>query len=90
MVDNYTRECLAIEVDSCLSSQPVTRVLERVMEQRGGSDTVRCDNDPEIYEPAFSGVVRKAEDRPGTTFNLALRCRTGTSRALMAGSAMDA
>jgi putative transposase len=32
MVDNYTRECPAIEVDSCLSSQRVTRVLERVIE----------------------------------------------------------
>jgi len=38
MVDNYTREWLAIEVDSCLSSQRVTRVLESVMEQRGAPD----------------------------------------------------
>ena len=28
VVDSYTRESLAIEVDSCLSSQRVTRVLE--------------------------------------------------------------
>ena len=28
VVDSYTRECLAIEVDSCLSSRRVTRVLE--------------------------------------------------------------
>jgi hypothetical protein len=30
MVDGLTRECPAIEVTPSLSSQPVTRVLERV------------------------------------------------------------
>ena len=53
VVDNYTRECLAVEVDSCLSSQRVTRVLERVMEQRGGPETVRCDNGPEFTSRHF-------------------------------------
>ena len=53
VVDNYTRECLAIEVDSCLSSQRVTRVLERVMEQRGRPGTVRCDNGPEFTSRHF-------------------------------------
>jgi len=53
VVDNYTRECLAIEVDSCLSSQRVTRVLEWVMEQRGGPETVRCDNGPEFTSRHF-------------------------------------
>src|SRR5580704_1679254 len=28
VVDSYTRECLAMEVDSCLSSRRVTRALE--------------------------------------------------------------
>jgi len=53
VVDNYTRECLAIEVDSCLSSQRVTRVLERVMEQRGRPEAVRCDNGPEFTSRHF-------------------------------------
>ena len=53
MVDNYTRECLAIEVDSCLSSQRVTRVLEWVMEQRGAPETIRCDNGPEFTSRHF-------------------------------------
>ena len=35
VVDRYTRECLAIEVDSCLSSRRVTRVLEWIVGQRG-------------------------------------------------------
>ena len=53
VVDNYTRECLAIEVDSCLSSQRVTRVLEWVMGQRGAPETVRCDNGPEFTSRHF-------------------------------------
>ena len=53
VVDNYTRECLVIEVDSCLSSQRVTRVLEWVIEQRGTPETVRCDNGPEFTSRHF-------------------------------------
>jgi len=53
VVDNYTRECPAIEVDSCLSSQRVTRVLERVMEQRGRPEAIRCDNGPEFTSRHF-------------------------------------
>ena len=53
MVDNYTRECLAIEVDSCLSSQRVTRVLQWVMEQREAPESIRCDNGPEFTSRHF-------------------------------------
>ena len=65
MVDNYTRECLAIEVDSCLSSQRVTRVRQWVMEQRGAPEAIRCDNGPRLAG-AFSGVVRRAPHRTGS------------------------
>ena len=53
VVDNYTRECLAIEVESCLSSQRVTRVLEWVIQQRGAPETIRCDNGPEFTSRHF-------------------------------------
>ena len=53
VVDNYTRECLAIEVDSCLSSRRVTRVLEWVIEQRGRPEALRCDNGPEFTSRHF-------------------------------------
>jgi putative transposase len=48
LVDGFTRECLALEVDSCLSSRRVTRVLDWVMEQRGAPEAIRCDNGPEF------------------------------------------
>ena len=48
VVDSYTRECLAIEVDSSLSSRRITRVLEWIIQQRGRPETLRCDNGPEF------------------------------------------
>lgn len=53
IIDSYTRECPAIEVDSCLSAHRVTRVLERVIEQRGAPKTIRCDNGPEFTSRHF-------------------------------------
>ena len=53
VVDSYTRECPAIEVDTGLSSQRVTRVLERVIEQRGKPEAIRCDNGPEFTSRHF-------------------------------------
>ena len=52
-VDGYTRECLAIEVDSCLSSRRVTRVLDWVIQQRGTPAAIRCDNGPEFTSRHF-------------------------------------
>jgi len=53
VVDEYTRECLAIEVDSCLSSRRVTRVLEWAIQQRGKPEALRCDNGPEFTSRHF-------------------------------------
>lgn len=53
VVDSYTRECPAIEVDSCLSSRRVTRVLEWIIEQRGKPEAIRCDNGPEFTSRHF-------------------------------------
>jgi putative transposase len=53
LVDSFTRECLALEVDSCLSSRRVTRVLDWVIGQRGGPEAIRCDNGPEFTSRHF-------------------------------------
>ncbi len=65
VVDNYTRECLAIEVDSCLSSRRVTRVLEWIIQQRGSPAAIRCDNGPKFYQPALFDMVRKTPHPAG-------------------------
>jgi putative transposase len=53
LVDSFTRECLALELDSCLSSRRVTRVLDWVIEQRGMPEAIRCDNGPEFTSRHF-------------------------------------
>jgi putative transposase len=48
VVDAYTRECLALEVDTRFASRRVTRVLEAIATERGVPQTIRCDNRPEL------------------------------------------
>lgn len=48
LVDGYTRECPAIEVGAGLGAGQVTRVLERVIGERGSPAALRCDNGPEF------------------------------------------
>lgn len=53
VVDSYTRECLAIEVDSSLSGGRVTRVLDRVAGMRPPPQVIISDNGPEFTSRAF-------------------------------------
>jgi putative transposase len=55
VVDSFTRECPAIEVNTGLSGQRVTRVLEQVIAERGRPQTLRCDNGPEFTSRHFIG-----------------------------------
>jgi putative transposase len=54
LIDSYTKEALAIEVNSGISSRQVTRVLERVIGERGVPGTIRCDNGPEFTSLYFT------------------------------------
>ena len=44
VVDTYTRECLALKVDTSFGIRRVTRVLERIVAERGRPQAIRCDN----------------------------------------------
>lgn len=48
VVDAFTRECLALETDTSMPSRRVTRVLQRIVEQRGAPQFLRSDNGPEV------------------------------------------
>lgn len=48
LVDDFNREGLAIEIDTGLPAQRVTRVLDRVAEERGYPAKLRLDNGPEL------------------------------------------
>jgi putative transposase len=53
VVDTFTRECLALEVDSCLPSRRVTRALDEVIFERGRPETIRMDNGSELTSRHF-------------------------------------
>jgi len=54
VVDDATRECLAIEVDTSLSGERTARVLDRVAEKRGAYPSrIILDNGPECTSKAL-------------------------------------
>ena len=53
VVDTFTRECLALEVDTCLPSRRVTRTVDRVIAARGKPERIRMDNGSELTSRHF-------------------------------------
>ena len=63
VVDTFTRECLALEVDTSPPSRRVTRALDDVIAQRGRPERIRMDNGSELTSRHFLawGVDRRIE-----------------------------
>jgi putative transposase len=53
VVDDFTRECRAIEVDTSLTGRRVARVLDRLCVEQGVPTTVVMDNGPELTSKAL-------------------------------------
>lgn len=54
IVDDCTRECLALEVDIGISGQRVSEVLDRIAKARGFPKAIVSDNGPEFISKAMS------------------------------------
>ena len=70
IVDDYPRECSAIEVDTSIGGRRVVQVLERLAESRGLPEVITLDNGPEftgkaLDEWAYSKGVKLNFIRPG-------------------------
>ena len=70
IVDTFSRECPALEVDTSLGGRRVVRVLERLAERHGAPEAITIDNGTEfdskvMDEWAFKRKVRLAFIRPG-------------------------
>ena len=70
IVDNFTRECPAIEVDSSLTRKRVAAVLEDLKQSRGVPQRIKVDNGPEFLSRALDGWahghgVKLEFSRPG-------------------------
>lgn len=64
VVDEFTRECLAIEVRRRITSQGVIDVLSRLMLERGCPEHVRSDNGPEFIAEDLRDWFETLEVKP--------------------------
>jgi transposase InsO family protein len=60
VIDEYTRECLAIEVDRSLTSADVIGVLQYLFAVRGAPEYVRSDNGPEFVARSIRKWLNQA------------------------------
>ena len=61
VIDEFTRECLAIEVARRLRSDDVLQVLADLMVQHGAPDHIRSDNGPEFTAKAVRAWLTRVE-----------------------------
>ena len=59
VIDEYSRECLAIEVDRKLNSQDVLRVLAGLFIRYGIPEYIRSDNGPELTAKAVRSWLQR-------------------------------
>jgi putative transposase len=63
LVDEYTRECLALHVDRAVNGADVRRVLARVVGRRGAPKSIRSDNGSEfICEALWQWLPRQGTE----------------------------
>lgn len=60
LIDEYTRECLALEVDRGMTAEAVKRVLAGVVRERGVPVHIRSDNGSEFIACAIRGWMTAA------------------------------
>jgi putative transposase len=64
LIDEYTRECLALEVDTSITSLKVRQILERVCLERGFPKAIRSDNGSEFIGSAVNDWLQMNGIRP--------------------------
>ena len=64
VVDEYTRECLTIEVDRRMSARRVIAVLQGLLTQRSAPSYLRSDNGPEFVAQAVQAWLEQSEVGP--------------------------
>ncbi len=60
VLDNFTRECLAILVAFSITAKDVIALLERLVEIHGAPDFMRSDNGPEFIANAVNGWLAES------------------------------
>jgi transposase InsO family protein len=63
VIDEYTRECLAIDINKSITGNDITEVLRYLFAVRGEPEFIRSDNGPEFASHAVKEWLRAAEVR---------------------------
>lgn len=58
ILDEYSRECLALEVERSITSEDVVKTLEGLFAKRGAPRFIRSDNGPEFVAKAVKRWLR--------------------------------
>jgi putative transposase len=66
IIDSFTRECLALEVDTSLPSVRVIRALDEIAHVRSLPKVIRTDNGPEFTSRRFLAWAMDRQVRPAT------------------------
>ena len=80
IIDEFTRECLAIRVNRKLNSTDVIDVLSDLCIMRGVPGHVRSDNGPEFVAKAVQDWIRAVAPRPPIS-SLAALGKTAIAKA---------
>ena len=86
ILDEFSRECLAIKVDRKLNSTNVIDALTDLFILRGSPAFIRSDNGPEFIAQAVRDWIAAVGAK---TAYIEVLVRTVTARASMAGSEMN-
>ena len=90
IVDDCTRECVAIEVDTSITGVRVRAVLERLAETRGLPASITVDHGPEFEGQVLDAWAYSTQCRGCRSSGPASPTRTPTSKASTASSATNA
>ena len=61
VIDEYTRECIALRAARKLTSGDLIEVMEELLEQRGSPAHLRSDNGPEFIARSLQGWLKERE-----------------------------
>ncbi len=91
MIDEYSRECLALPVERSFTSRKVLDALAKLFIRRGTPDYIRSDNGPEFTAKAVRKWLEKLEIKtlfiePG---NLGVRGKMDTMNRSTESSGMN-
>jgi len=64
LIDEYTRECLAVEVGVSIKSARVRQILEKVCLEKGFPEMIRSDNGSEFIGGAVNNWLAENQIKP--------------------------